>query len=61
MYTYAHTVLIMVQTPKPSTIRWSAADYRLIKALKGKLGILSAAELIRLALRTLAKKEGVAS
>jgi hypothetical protein len=51
----------MVKTPKPSTIRWSDADYKLIKALKAKLGILSAAELIRLALRTLAQKEGVAS
>lgn len=49
----------MAKSPKPSTIRWHEADHRLLEILKKKLGVKTS-ELVRLGLRALAQKEGVA-
>jgi hypothetical protein len=48
-----------MQTSKQVAVRLSDADDALLAALHEKLGVQSAADIFRLALRCLAKKEGV--
>jgi hypothetical protein len=48
-----------MQTTKQVAVRLSDADDALLAALHDKLGIQSAADIFRLALRCLAKKERV--
>ena len=54
-------MLPMMATKKPPTptmIRWTDEDYRVVMALRKKLGI-KIPDLIRQALRTLAQKENL--
>jgi hypothetical protein len=48
-----------MQSSKQVAVRLSDADDALLASLHEKLGIQSAADIFRLALRCLAKKEGV--
>jgi len=45
----------------PKTWRPTPEDIKLLAELKGKLGVVSESDVIRMALRALATKEGVAA
>lgn len=47
--------------PPTSSIRFRAEDWAVIEALQKKTGVSSVTELVRLALRALAAKEGMRS
>jgi hypothetical protein len=50
----------MVKQQSPTVgVRFSTEDYRLAAALQKKLGVKALSEVVRMALRALATKEGV--
>jgi hypothetical protein len=50
-------------TPKPKARNWRATpeDEKLVQELKAKLGVQNDSDLVRMGLRALAAKEGVAA
>ena len=46
-------------TSKQTAVRFTVEDAEVVSALRGKMGIQSTTEIVRLALRTLARAQGL--
>jgi hypothetical protein len=60
VYTW-HSVCVLKQKPSQKTWRPTWEDIKLLAELKARLGVVNETDVLRMALRALAQKEGMAA